>query len=251
MFDLTGKVALVTGASRGLGYAIAKGLAKQGAIVVLNGRNSETLEKRVQEIRSMGATTYASCFDVTNTSAIKSAVTDIKSRIGDIDVLVNNAGIQHRQLIADLDEVNWRRVLETNLTAPFLLAKAAAAAMVARKSGKIINICSLASEVTRPNIAPYTTAKGGLKMLTKSMAIEWAKYNVQVNGIGPGFFQTEMNTALVEDEQFNSWVCNRTPAGRWGDEDELAGAAIFLASDASNYVNGQVIYVDGGFLSSM
>ena len=142
-------------------------------------------------------------------------------------------------------------MLETNLTAPFLVAQSVGLGMVKRKSGKIINICSLTSELGRANIAPYTTAKGGLKMLTKSMAVEWAKDNVQVNGIGPGYFLTEMNTALVEDETFNNWVCNRTPAGRWGEPDELSGAAIFLASQASNYVNGQVIYVDGGFLSSM
>lgn len=251
MFDLTGKVALVTGASRGLGFAIAQGFAKQGATVVLNGRNPDTLEKSAEQIRAGGGDAHISSFDVTDASAIKAAVADIKSNIGDIDILVNNAGIQHRQLITDLPEADWRRVLETNLTAPFLMAQAIAPAMIERKSGKIINICSLTSEVGRANIAPYTTAKGGLKMLTKSMAVEWAKDNVQINGIGPGYFLTEMNTALVDDEQFNKWVCNRTPAGRWGDPDELAGTAIFLASDASNYVNGQVIYVDGGFLSSM
>lgn len=251
MFDLSGKVALVTGASRGLGFAIAEGFAKQGAAVILNGRNPETLEKSAERIRANGGTAHISSFDVTDATSIKVAVDKIKTSIGEIDILVNNAGIQHRQMIADLDEADWRRVLETNLTAPFLMAQAIAPDMVARKSGKIINICSLTSEVGRANIAPYTTAKGGLKMLTKSMAVEWAKDNVQVNGIGPGYFLTEMNTALVEDEQFNSWVCNRTPAGRWGDPDELAGAAIFLASGASNYVNGQVIYVDGGFLSSM
>ncbi len=251
MFDLTLKIALVTGASRGLGFAIAEGFAKQGAIVVLNGRDPQTLEKSAKHIRSNGGRAHIACFDVTDASAIKAAVAHIRDTIGEIDILVNNAGIQHRQLIADLPEADWRRVLDTNLTAPFLMAQAVAPSMVERKSGKIINICSLTSEVGRASVAPYTTAKGGLKMLTKSMAVEWAKDNVQVNGIGPGYFLTEMNTALVEDETFNNWVCNRTPAGRWGNPEELAGAAIFLASDASNYVNGQVIYVDGGFLSSM
>lgn len=251
MFDLTSKTALVTGASRGLGFAIAKGLSQQGATVILNGRNPQTLEKAAQEIRESGGTAETSSFDVTNSQAINRAVQDIESNLGVIDILVNNAGIQHRQSILELKEADWRRVLETNLTAPFLVAQAVAPAMVRRKSGKIINICSLTSEVGRANIAPYTTAKGGLKMLTKSMAVEWAKDNVQVNGIGPGYFLTEMNSALVEDEKFNDWVCNRTPAGRWGDPEELAGAAVFLASRASNYVNGHIIYVDGGFLSSM
>ena len=251
MFDLTGKIALITGASRGLGFAIAKGFSEQGATVILNGRNPETLEKSAEELRLKGGSVHTSSFDVTNSDAIKSAVADIEKNVGSIDILVNNAGIQHRQLLSELQESDWRRVIETNLTAPFLVAQSVAPGMVRRKSGKIINICSLTSELGRANIAPYTTAKGGLKMLTKSMAVEWAKDNVQVNGIGPGYFLTEMNTALVEDEKFNNWVCNRTPAGRWGDPDELAGAAVFLASQASNYVNGQVIYVDGGFLSSM
>jgi gluconate 5-dehydrogenase len=251
MFDLTGKTALITGASRGLGFAIAKGFSTHGATVVLNGRNLEALEKSAEELRAKGGNIFTSSFDVTNSDVIRSSIADVEAKIGAIDILVNNAGIQHRQLLADLKETDWRRVLETNLTAPFLVAQSVAPGMVRRKSGKIINICSLTSELGRANIAPYTTAKGGLKMLTKSMAVEWAKDNVQVNGIGPGYFLTEMNTALVEDETFNNWVCNRTPAGRWGEPDELSGAAIFLASQASNYVNGQVIYVDGGFLSSM
>ena len=251
MFDLTGKIALITGASRGLGYAIANGFSKQGATVILNGRTPKTLEKSANKLRVYGYPVHISSFDVTDSSAIKSAISNIEATIGPIDILVNNAGIQHRQLLSELQEDDWRRVLDTNLTAPFLIAQSVAPGMVQRKSGKIINICSLTSELGRANIAPYTTAKGGLKMLTKSMAVEWAKDNVQVNGIGPGYFLTEMNTALVEDETFNNWVCNRTPAGRWGDPDELAGAAIFLASQSSNYVNGQVIYVDGGFLSTM
>ena len=184
LFDLTGKVALITGASRGLGFAIAKGFSGQGATVVLNGRNPETLDKSAAELRAAGGTVLTSAFDVTNSEAIKAAVGDI----GTIDILVNNAGIQHRQPLAELHEADWRRVIEANLTGPFLVAQAVAPGMVRRQSGKIINICSLANEIGRPNIAPYMAAKGGLKMLTKSMALEWAKDNVQVNGIGPGFF---------------------------------------------------------------
>lgn len=258
MFDLTGKVALITGASRGLGLSIAKGFLQQGACVVLNGRNPETLEKAADSLRAQIDETaqnknlvHTSCFDVTDTQAIKTAVHDIEANIGAIDILVNNAGIQHRQPLSEFPEADWRRVLETNLTAPFLMAQSVASAMIKRKSGKIINICSITSEVGRNNIAPYAAAKGGLKMLTKAMAVEWAKDNVQVNGIGPGFFLTEMNIALSEDEKFNDWVCERTPASRWGKPDELAGAAVFLASEASNYVNGHILYVDGGFLSTM
>lgn len=251
MFDLTGKVALITGASRGLGFAMAQGFAKQGASVILNGRNAEALEKSAAQLRAAGGAVHTSVFDVTDSGAIKTAIGKIEAEIGAIDILVNNAGIQHRQLISELEEEDWQRVIDTNLTGPLLVARAVSPAMVQQQSGKIINICSLANEIGRPSIAPYMAAKGGLKMLTKSMAAEWAKDNVQVNGIGPGFFKTELNTPLVEDEAFNSWVCGRTPAGRWGDPSELAGAAIFLASEASNYISGQIIYVDGGFLSSM
>ncbi|MBT3170965.1 MAG: SDR family oxidoreductase [Rhodospirillaceae bacterium] len=251
LFDLTGKVALITGASRGLGFAMAQGFARHGATVILNGRNAEALEASALRLRETGAAVHTSIFDVTNSEAIKAAVGKVEAEVGAIDILVNNAGIQHRQLMSELAEADWRRVIDTNLTGPLLVAQAVSPAMVRRKSGKIINICSLANEIGRPSIAPYMAAKGGLKMLTKSMALEWAKDNVQVNAIGPGFFKTEMNTPLVEDEAFNSWVCERTPAGRWGDPEELAGAAIFLASEAANYINGQIIYVDGGFLSSM
>jgi len=251
LFGLAGKAALITGASRGLGFAIATGFAQQGASVILNGRNAETLEASAAELRAAGGAAHISVFDVTNSEEINAAVGKIEAEVGAIDILVNNAGIQHRQLMSDLDEADWQRVIDTNLTGPLLVAQAVAPGMVRRQSGKIINICSLANEIGRPSIAPYMAAKGGLKMLTKSMAAEWAKDNVQVNGIGPGFFKTELNTPLVEDEAFNSWVCGRTPAGRWGDPGELAGAAIFLASQASSYINGQIIYVDGGFLSSM
>ena len=251
IFDLTGKTALITGASRGLGLAIASAISKHGATVVLNGRDPETLAVAAAALGADGAAVHSAPFDVTDSAAVQAAVGEIEAGIGAIDILVNNAGVQHRQRIADLAEADWRRVLDTNLTAPFLVAQAVSGGMVRRKSGKIINICSLASEISRAGIAPYTAAKGGLKMLTKAMAVEWAKDNVQVNGIGPGFILTEMNSALVEDEAFNNWVCERTPAGRWGTPDEVAGAAVFLASAASDYVTGQVIYADGGFLSGM
>ena len=251
LFDLTGKVALITGASRGVGAAIAAGLSQHGAIIVLNGRNPETLEQTATELRATGGQVHTSAFDVSDGEAITAAIGEIEATVGAIDILVNNAGVQHRQMLSDLPEADWRRVLETNLTAPFLMAQSVARGMLRRKSGKIINICSLTSEITRPGIAPYTAAKGGLKMLTKSMAVEWAKDNVQVNAIGPGFLMTEMNKVLAEDEKFNDWVCGRTPAGRWGAPEEVAGAAVFLASAASNFITGQVIYVDGGFLSTM
>ena len=251
LFDLSGKVALITGASRGVGVAIAQGLSQHGATIILNGRDPKTLEKAAAELRADGGQVHTSAFDVSDAEAISAAVEEIEVTVGPIDILVNNAGVQHRQLLSELPEADWRRVLETNLTAPFLMAQSVARGMLLRKSGKIINICSLTSEITRPGIAPYTAAKGGLKMLTKSMAVEWAKDNVQVNAIGPGFLMTEMNRVLAEDEEFNEWVCGRTPAGRWGAPEEVAGAAVFLASEASNYITGQVIYVDGGFLSIM
>lgn len=232
-------MALVTGSNRGLGFAIAKGPSQHGATVILNGRDREALEKSVAEIGANGGgAAHTSLFDVTDAGAIKAAVGEIEASIGAIDILVNNAGIQHRQLLDELQEADWRRVLDTNLTVPLLLAQAVSPGMVRRRSGKIINICSLANEIGRPGIAPYMAAKGGLKTLTKSMAVEWAKDNVQVNAIGPGYFLTEMNTAIAQDEAFNSWVCERTPAGRWGDPDELAGTVVFLASEASNFING-------------
>ena len=251
MFDLRGKVALVTGSSRGLGLSIAKALFNSGATTIINGRNSETLHEASKRIISKGDVIYKYPFDVTDVEDIYKNISKIKEEIGTIDILVNNAGIQSRELLTDIKINDWNNILKTNLTSPFVLSQAIVPDMIKKKSGKIINICSITSEVARPSIAPYVSAKGGLKMLTKVMAIEWAKYNIQVNGIGPGLFKTELNTPLVDNKKFNKWVCDRTPAGRWGNPDELSGTAVLLASAASSYINGQVIYVDGGFLSSM
>ena len=251
MFDLSGKIALITGSSKGLGLSIAKALFNSGATIILNGRNPETLDLASQKINPQERIIYKYPFDVTNVEDVNDNITKIKEKIGTIDILVNNAGIQSRELLTDIKINDWNNVLKTNLTSPFILSQAIVPDMIKKKSGKIINICSITSEVARPSIAPYVSAKGGLKMLTKVMAIEWAKYNIQVNGIGPGLFKTEMNTPLVNNKEFNEWVCERTPAGRWGDPDELSGTAVLLASEASSYINGQIIYVDGGFLSSM
>jgi len=251
MFNLNGKIALITGSSRGLGLSIAKALFNSGATIIINGRNQKTLDEASKKINHNESIIYKCPFDITNIDDIHKNVSNIKKEIGTIDILVNNAGIQSRELLTDIKISDWDNVLKTNLTSPFILSQAIVPDMIEKKAGKIINICSITSEVTRPSIAPYVSAKGGLKMLTKAMAIEWAKYNIQVNGIGPGLFKTEMNTALVENKKFNKWVCERTPAGRWGEPDELSGTAVLLASKASSYINGQIIYVDGGFLSSM
>ena len=250
-FDLTGRIALVTGSSRGLGLAMARGLGHAGAAVVLNGRDYAALDRAAAELAGEGLKAHALAFDIIDRPAVEAAVEDIEARIGPIDILVNNAGIQRRAPIVEMEEAVWREVIEVNLTSCFIVGQIVGRRMVARGRGKVINICSLTSEVTRPSIAPYTAAKGGLKMLTKSMAVEWAKHNVQVNGIGPGYFATELNTALINNPEFDAWVRARTPAGRWARPEELAGAAVFLASPASDVVTGQVIYVDGGLLATL
>jgi len=249
VFDLTGKTALVTGSSGGLGLGMAKGLADAGAHVVLNGRDADKL---VAAARPFGASATTAMFDVADEAAVVATFERFdRDRIA-IDILINNAGIQFRKPMVDLSAGDWRRVLETNLTGAFLVGREAAKRMIARgRGGKIINIGSLTSEVTRPSVAPYTSAKGGIKMLTRSMAAEWAKHDIQANAIGPGFFDTDMNKALTGDPKFDAWVKERTPAGRWGKPQELVGTAVYLASAASNYVNGQIIYVDGGFLAVM
>ncbi len=251
LFDLGGKVALVTGSSRGIGFAIADALADAGAQVVINSRNPESLEAARAALLTKGYTVHALPFDVTDSAAVADGIAQIESEIGPIDIAVNNAGIQRRSPFTEITDELWRDVMETNLNAVFFVGREVSKRMVSRKAGKIINICSLASEVGRPSIVPYTTAKGAVRMLTKGMCCELAGHDIQVNGIGPGYFRTELNTDLFENKQFNDWVCARTPAGRWGELDELKGVAVFLASDASSYMNGQVIYVDGGLLSGM
>lgn len=245
LFDLSGRRALITGSGQGIGLALARGLANAGASVVLNGRHAAKLEAAKAAIP--GATAYA--FDVTDTSALEDAIERIEKDEGPIDILVNNAGIQRRGPLDEITDEAWRDVLTTNLDAVFYVGRAVARRMIPRGRGKIINIGSLTCEQGRATIAPYMAAKGGVRMLTKGMCADWARHGIQINAIGPGYFKTEMNTALINDETFNAWVEKRTPAGRWGETEELQGACIFLASDASNFVNGHVLYVDGGLLS--
>ena len=246
VFDLSGKVALITGAHRGLGFAIAQGLARAGASVVLNGRRSEAVEAAARTLSAQSLAASTAIFDVTDRDAVRAAVSSIEGKHGRIDVLVNNAGIQRRGALADFTQQDWDDIIATNLTAPFVVSQAVLPGMVARKSGKIVHIASLMSELARPSVVPYTAAKGGVRQLTRGMAVELAPHNIQVNAIAPGYFATEMNRALIDNAEFNAWVCKRTPAGRWGQPDELAGIAVFLASSASNYMTGQMLIVDGG-----
>ncbi len=251
LFDLTGRTALITGSSRGLGLAMARGLGQAGAALVLNGRNEATLATSAAELRAEGFQVSTVAFDVTKSSAIESAMAHIEAEIAPIDILVNNAGLARRALLVEMTEEQWREVLDTNLTSAFLVTRCVAPRMIARRAGKIINTCSLLSEVGRSSAGNYGASKGGLKILTRTMATEWAQHNLQINGIGPGFFPTEMTEPLAKSADFNRWVCDRTPAGRWGKPEELVGATVFLASRASDFVNGQIIYVDGGLLATI
>ncbi len=247
LFDLTGRVALVTGSSRGIGLAIARGLAEAGASVVLNSRSEGALAEAAAALKNRWPDQIAtSAFDVTDQDAVTAAVAGIEAEIGPIDILVNNAGLQKRLPLEDFPLEDFRRVLETNVEAAFIVGQAVARHMIPRRRGKIINICSVTSELGRATITPYVTSKGAIKMMTKGMCAEWAKYGLNINGIGPGWFKTELNRALVEDDTFHAWLAQRAPMGRWGELEELAGAAVFLASDAASYVNGHILYVDGG-----
>jgi gluconate 5-dehydrogenase len=253
LFDLSGKVALVTGATHGLGMAMAHGLGKAGATLVVNGNSSqEKIDKAVAVYKAAGLSAHGYRFDVTNESEVDAAVAKIEDEVGPIDVLVNNAGIIRRIPLLEMPLDEWEKVIQTDLTSVFVVSKAVVRRMVARKQGKVINICSMMSELGRDSVGAYAAAKGGLKMLTRNMATEWARHNVQVNGIGPGYFATEQTAPIrVDGHPFNDFIVGRTPAGRWGDPDDLQGTAVFLASGASNFVNGQVIYVDGGILATI
>jgi gluconate 5-dehydrogenase len=251
LFDLTGRTALVTGSSQGLGLAMARGLAQAGAGIVLNGRDEKKLAATAETLRAEGVKVFAAAFDVTSGEAVTTAVGRIETEFAPIDILVNNAGIHRRAPLAEMTEEAWRAVIDTNLTSAFLVARAVAPRMIARGRGKIINVCSVMSEVSRPTIGNYAAAKGGLKMLTRAMAVEWGRHGLQANAIAPGYFMTDLNTALVANEEFNRWICGRTPAGRWGQPQELAGVAVFLAAGASDFVNGQILYVDGGLLAAL
>jgi gluconate 5-dehydrogenase len=237
-FDLSGRSALVTGSTRGLGLAFARALAEAGARVAVNGRSAAAVEQVARSIE--GAVTAP--FDVTDEAAVAAAV----GALGPVDVLVNNAGIGFRKPLVDTSLEEWRSVLDTNLTSAYLVARAVAPGMIERGGGKVVNICSLMSELARETIAPYTAAKGGLKMLTRAMCSEWARHGIQVNGLAPGYFETDLTQALRDNAEFDAWVRRRVPAGRWGVPDDLAGAIVFLASSASDYVNGQILFVDGG-----
>ena len=250
LFDLSGKTALITGSSEGLGLAMARGLAAAGAQIVLNGRDEKKLAKAAKSFVESGHKVKARAFDVADEKAVLAAFGRFDAEDIAIDILVNNAGVQFRKPMVDLATDEWRRVVDIHLTGTFQIGREAAKRMIKRgRGGKIVNIASLASEVARATIAPYTAAKGAVKMLTRSMAAEWAKHNIQANAIGPGFIATEMNRALLDDPKFDAWVKGRTPSGRWGEPDDLIGVTVFLASPASDYVNGQTIYVDGGLLA--
>lgn len=249
LFDLSGKTALVTGSSRGLGRAMAEGLAAAGAAIVLNGSDQGRLSSAAAEMEAAGRAVHQARFDVTDETAIKAAFERLDREGIAVDILVNNAGIQLRKPLVELATDEWRKVIEANLTSAFVVGREAAKRMIPRGRGKIINIGSLTSELARATVAPYTVAKGGIKMLTRAMTAEWAASGIQANAIGPGYMLTDMNQALVENPTFDAWVKGRTPSRRWGRPDELVGAAVFLASAASDYVNGQIIYVDGGMLA--
>ncbi len=250
LFSLQGKTALITGSSRGLGYAIAQGYAAAGARIVLNGVDTTRLAAAAKVLRAQGFDVIEAAFDVACEDQIVTAFAALDAQGVTVDIVVNNAGIQFRKPIIELARADWQRVLDTNLTGAFLVAREAASRMIARGSGgKFINIGSLMSAAGRATVAPYTAAKGGIKMLTHTMVAEWAIHNIQANAIGPGYMATEMNQALIDNPTFDAWVKQRTPARRWGQPEELVGAAIFLASSASNFVQGQMIYVDGGILA--
>jgi gluconate 5-dehydrogenase len=251
LFDISGKIALITGSTGGIGYALAKGLCEGGATAILNARDEERLQQQVQEFRDAGYSAFGYCFDITNSDQISEAVEKVKRHVGTIDVLVNNAGVTIRSPLENFKDSDWDTIININLTGAYKVSKAVVKGMISKAAGKIINIGSLQCELGRPSITPYAASKGGLKMLTKGMAVEWAKYNIQSNGIGPGYFKTNMTKALYENKEFDDWVCSRTPSRRWGLTDELCGALIFFASSASDYINGQMIYVDGGLTASV
>ncbi|MBN8930077.1 MAG: gluconate 5-dehydrogenase [Rhodospirillales bacterium 69-11] len=249
LFDLSGKRALVTGSGQGIGLALATGLGGAGATIVLNGRDAGKLERAAHALAAESITVEIAAFDVTDQQAVVDAVSRIEAESGPIDILVNNAGLQRRAPLQEFPAETWRELMHTNLDAVFFVGQAVARHMIPRKRGKIINVCSVQSELGRPSIAPYAASKGAVKMLTKGMCADWAPHGLQINGLGPGYFATELTKALVENPDFTAWLCKRTPAGRWGRVEELMGAAVFLASAASDFVNGQVLYVDGGMTS--
>jgi gluconate 5-dehydrogenase len=251
LFDLTGRIALVTGSSQGIGLAMAAGLARAGARVVLNGRDAAKLDQAVQLLAGEGLPVSGQAFDVSDSAAAEAGVAAIEAGVGPIDVLVNNAGKQHRAPAAEFPDEAWHDIFRVNVDSAFFMSRAVGRRMIPRGRGKIINIGSVQSELGRQTIVPYTATKGAVKMMTKGLCAEWAKHGIQVNAIGPGYFDTPLNKALVDNPDFSAWLCARTPAGRWGKLEELVGAAIFLASGASDFVNGHLLMVDGGLTAAV
>ena len=251
LFDLTGKRALITGSSQGIGFALAKGLAAAGASIVLNGRDTTKLDNAAADLRGEGATVDVLPFDATDHAAVKTAVDSFEANTGAIDILVNNAGMQHRTALEDFPADAFERLLQTNVASVFHVGQACANHMIKRKAGKIINIASVQTALARPGIAPYTATKGAVANLTKGMATDWAQYGLTCNALAPGYFDTPLNAALVADPEFSAWLAKRTPAGRWGNVEELVGACIFLSSEASTFVNGHCLFVDGGITASL
>ncbi len=251
LFDLTGRRALITGSSQGIGFALARGMAAAGAAVVLNGRDTEKLTAAAEKLRAEGVAVALLAFDVTDHNAVRAAVDGFEAAHGPIDILVNNAGMQHRAPLEDFPADAFERLLQTNIASVFHVGQAVARHMIKRGAGKIVNIASVQSALARPGIAPYTATKGAVANLTKGMATDWAKYGLQCNSIAPGYFDTPLNAALVADPEFTTWLSKRTPAGRWGNVAELVGACIFLSSDASSFVNGHTLFVDGGITASL
>lgn len=251
MFDLTGKRALITGSSQGIGFALARGLAGAGAEIVLNGRDQSKLNTAAEILQGDGAKVHHLTFDVTDHKAVRAAVDGFEAKVGSIDILINNAGMQHRSELHNFPADAFERLLQTNVASVFHVGQAVARHMIDRKLGKIINIASVQTALARPGIAPYTATKGAVGNLTKGMATDWAQYGINCNAIAPGYFDTPLNAALVADDEFSAWLAKRTPAGRWGEVQELVGAAVFLSSAASTFVNGHTLYVDGGITASL
>ena len=251
MFDLTGKRALITGSSQGIGFALARGLAGAGAEIVLNWRDQSKLNTAAEILQGDGAKVHHLTFDVTDHKAVRAAVDGFEAKVGSIDILINNAGMQHRSELHNFPADAFERLLQTNVASVFHVGQAVARHMIDRKQGKIINIASVQTALARPGIAPYTATKGAVGNLTKGMATDWAQYGINCNAIAPGYFDTPLNAALVADDEFSAWLAKRTPAGRWGEVQELVGAAVFLSSAASTFVNGHTLYVDGGITASL
>jgi gluconate 5-dehydrogenase len=249
-FSLAGRRALVTGSSAGIGLALAQALAHAGAHAILNGRTASKVLDAEHGLQAQGLSASSAIFDVTDADGVRAAVEQIEAE-GPIDILVNNAGMQIRGPLHDYADSDWHKIMRTNLDSVYYVGQAVARKMIPRGRGKIINICSVQSELGRPGIAPYTATKGAVKMLTKGMAIDWGPFGINVNGIGPGYFKTELNRALVDDATFSAWLVGRTPSRRWGVVEELGGAAVFLASEASRFVNGHILYVDGGITAAL